>query len=78
MGENIIDGDEFCVTSSIVGAVCGVHAPADDRPIVNEDTAYRSLVCGEGKFSLFDVSVPRLLLGGVWVYGRVPWLELPS
>jgi hypothetical protein len=45
-------GDEFRVTGSVHGAVCSVHAAADDGSIVNEDAANGGLIRCEGQLGL--------------------------
>lgn len=46
---------------AVEGPIRGVHAAGDDSPIVHKDTAYRGLVCVEGKLCLYLVSIETLM-----------------
>lgn len=52
-GEHAGDGDEFGVAGAVAAAVCGVHAAADDGPVVHQDTAHGRFVCCEGELGLW-------------------------
>lgn len=46
---------------AVEGAVGGVHAAGDDRPVVHKDTADRGLVCVKGELCLCLVSIETLM-----------------
>lgn len=62
--KDLLDPNELGVTCAIEGAVCVVHAAANDGGgrSVHEDAANRCFVVGEGVFSLVGLVSPADLL----------------